>query len=390
MSEQRKHTDPTSLKAVMVDSLVGNDYSLCLCAGLHEVGQDIGLVTVENRESPFSIGYPLYRWAPPKEGGGKIGKLLQYIGYLRRLYRFSASNKKSQVLHFQFFRRERIESFYIALLKMMGMRVVYTAHNIVPHEAAWIDRWLKAMVYRSAHAIIVHSNFVKKALLEIFPMPAEKIRVIPHGNFDHYLPDTLISKEEARGKLGLKKQDKVLLFFGYIREYKGLDLLLDAFVIAAAKDPDLKLVIAGSPHTKAMGEAAKTLIEQSGLADRVVFHGRFIPHEDIEQYFVASDLVMLPYKHIYHSGIVHLAYSYGRPSLATNVGDFSETIEEGKSGFILEKNTADALAEKILKVMLDPEKLCEMGRYAKSLSSTRYSWLDIGQKTRQVYQEVAS
>ncbi len=376
-------------EALVVDSLVGNDYSLCLCAGLHDAGADVGLVTVENREKPFDIAYPLIRWAPPKQGGSKVGKLFQYVGYLWRLYRFAARGKRNgQVLHFQFFRRERVESFYIAFLRMMGIRIVYTAHNIVPHEAAKIDRWLKALVYRSAHAIVVHSNYVKKALLEAFPMPEEKVHVIPHGNFDHYLPAKLIEKPAAREALGLEPHHKVLLFFGYIRAYKGLDLLLDAFVIAAANDPDLRLVIAGAPHTDALERSSRALIEKAGLGERVIFHARFIPHEDIARYFVAADMVMLPYKHIYHSGIVHLAYSYGRPSLATNVGDFSETIENGRSGYILEENTAQALADKINVAVQDPAKLCEMGQYAKALSSSKYSWLDIGKQTRDVYEGV--
>lgn len=373
-------------EALVVDSLVGNDYSLCLCAGLHDAGADVALVTVVNREKPFEIAYPLIRWAPPKQGGGKVGKLFQYFGYLWRLYRFAARGRRTgQVLHFQFFRRERVESFYIAFLRMMGLRIVYTAHNIVPHEAAKIDRWLKALVYKSAHAIVVHSNYVKAALLDAFPMPDEKVHVIPHGNFDHYLPAQLIEKTTAREALGLAPHHKVLLFFGYIREYKGLDLLLDAFVLAAAKDPDLRLVIAGAPHTDALERSSKALIEKAGLGERVIFHARFIAHEDIAQYFVAADLVMLPYKHIYHSGIVHLAYSYGRPSLATNVGDFSETIENGRSGYILEENTAQALSAKILDAVQDPEKLCEMGRYAKALSSSKYSWVDIGKQTRTLY-----
>ncbi len=382
-------TTTSAVKAVVVDSLVGNDYSLCLCAGLTEAGQEIGLVTVENRESPFAVDYPLMKWAPQKQGGSKIGKLFQYFGYLWRLYRYAAKQKKyGHVLHFQFFRRERVESFYVAFLKMMGIRIVYTAHNIVPHEGTSLDRWLKALVYRSAHAIIVHSNYIKKALLEAFPMPADKIHVIPHGNFDHYLPKEPLSKAAARSRLGLTAENKTLLFFGYIREYKGLDLLLDAFVIAAAIDPELRLVIAGAPHTDALERSSNELIERSGLADRVIFHAKFIPHEDIELYFVSSDLVVLPYKHIYHSGIIHLAYSYGRPSLATNVGDFSETIEQGKSGYILEENSPQALADMILKAVEDPQKLCEMGRYAKSLSSSKYSWTDIGRQTRRVYEVV--
>lgn len=377
------------VRALVVDSLVGNDYSLLLCRGLLEASVDIGLVTVEGREASIHVAYPMHRWAPPKEGGGSsVGKLKHYLRYLRRLYRHAKKSGNQQVLHFQFFRRERVESFYLWFLRMVGIRLVYTAHNILPHEASRIDRFLKAMVYRSAHAIVVHSQYVKKALLDAFPMPPEKVHVIPHGNFDHYLPAHPVSKAEARKKLGLEEDDHVMLFFGYIREYKGLDVLLEAFALAAAKDSRLKLVVAGAPHTKALEKQYHEMIAQAGFADRIVFHARFIDHDEVEIYFTATDLVVLPYKHIYHSGIVHLAYSYGKPTLATNVGDFSETIEQGKSGVVTDENTPEALCEEMSRLFEDPDSLKEMGQYARNLSVTKYSWLDIGRKTRAVYANI--
>ncbi len=378
-----------SVSALVVDSLVGNDYSLLLCNGLQEAGVDIGLVTVEGREASIDVAYPMLRWAPAKEGGGsRLGKLKHYFGYLRKLYRHTKKSNKQQVLHFQFFRRERVESFYLWFLRKAGVPLVYTAHNILPHEAGRIDLFLKALVYRSAHAIVVHSQYVKTALLAAFPMPPEKVYVIPHGNFDHYLPAHPISKAEAREKLGLEPADHVMLFFGYIREYKGLDVLLDAFALAAAKDHRLKLVVAGAPHTKALEKQYQEMIAQAGFADRIIFHARFIDHDEVETYFTATDLVVLPYKHIYHSGIVHLAYSYGKPTLATNVGDFSETIEQGKSGVVTAENTPEALSEELHRLFKDTSKLDEMGRYARNLSVTKYSWLDIGRQTRAVYDAV--
>ena len=157
---------------------------------------------------------------------------------------------------------------------------------------------------------------------------------MPHGNFDHYLPETSLSKQEARQELGLCENDLVLLFFGYIRAYKGLDMLLEAFEIAAKKNNRLKLVIGGMPHTTELEKATRTFIEKSPVKDRILFHARFIPHDAIKHYFMSADIVALPYKHIYHSGIIHLAYSYGRAVIATNVGDFSETIVQEKSGYI--------------------------------------------------------
>ena len=379
------------IRVFVVDALVGNDYSICLGRGLANNEVEVELVTVEEREAPFQISFPLRKWAPSKKAGGsRLQKLGGYVKYLIRLFRHLRANKGSiqTVAHFQFFRRERLETFYLLLLRLAGVRLVYTAHNILPHESSRVDRFLKAIVYKSSHAIIVHSAFIKKALLESFRIASDKVHVVPHGNFDHYLPEKKISKAEARIELGLGEDDQVLLFFGYIRAYKGVDMLLKAFDIAASQNEKLKLVIAGMPHTSELEKSTRVYIEQSAAKDRILFHARFIPHEAIKHYFTSADLVVLPYKHIYHSGIIHLAYSYGKAVLATNVGDFSETIDQEKSGYVVPENTAESFAEFLLKLSSQEEALEEMGTYARMLSTSKYSWLDIGKQTLEVYESV--
>ena len=380
-----------AIRVLVVDALVGNDYSMCLGRGLVKNDVDVELVTVGERQAPFEISFPLRRWAPSKKSeGSKVKKVGGYVRYLIRLFRYlkRTSSKSQTVAHFQFFRRERVETFFLLLLRLAGVRLVYTAHNILPHESSRIDRFLKSIVYRSSHGIIVHSSFIKKALLESFRVNADKVHVVPHGNFDHYLPEKSISKQEARQELGLSEDDQVLLFFGYIRAYKGLDMLLEAFNIAAQKNNRLKLVIAGMPHTSDLERSTKTFIEQSPVKDRILFHAKFIPHEAIKHYFVSADLVALPYKHIYHSGIIHLAYSYGKAVLATNVGDFSETIVNEKSGYITPENTAESFAAYLLKLFGKAESLPEMGAFARNLSTSKYAWQDIGKKTVDVYRSV--
>lgn len=380
-----------AIRVLVVDALVGNDYSMCLGRGLTKTNVEVELVTVGERQAPFEITFPLRKWAPSKKASGsKIRKLGDYFKYLIRLYKHlkQTSSQIQTVAHFQFFRLERVETFYLLFLRLAGIRLVYTAHNILPHESSKIDRFLKYIVYKSSHGIIVHSAFIKDALLKAFNVDPNKIHVVPHGNFDHYLPETSLSNQEARDELGLAEEDIVLLFFGYIRAYKGLDMLLEAFDIAASKNKRLKLVIAGMPHTAELEKSTKTFIENSAAKDRILFHGRFIPHEEIKHFFVSADLVVLPYKHIYHSGIIHLAYSYGKAVLATNVGDFSETIVQEKSGYIVPENTVESFADHLLKLAENEESLPDMGAYARNLSSSKYSWTDIGKQTEAVYKSV--
>lgn len=377
-----------AVRVTMIDALVGNDYSACLCSALYAAGVNVELIVPDNRVVNLPVDYPIRYWMPTKNPkGGKIGKTFRYLGYLARLLVYVIKqNKREQVVHFQFFRIERLESLLFPLLRLLGVNLVFTAHNVLPHENNRVDYLLRLMVYRSARAIIVHSEYMKNKLVQDFRIDREKISVISHGNFDHYTPGELMSKAEARASLNLSEVDNVALFFGFIREYKGLDLLLDAFEICIRKGSPLKLIIAGAPRTLELGNCYRRRIEQISKDDSILFHPGFIPSEKVAAYFIACDVVILPYKEIDHSGIVHLAYSFGRPLIATTVGDFSEVIEDGKSGYLLKENNADCLSDTLLGVFTNSASLEDMGNHARKLSETKYSWSEIAKKTRGLYE----
>lgn len=374
------------MKVLMADSLVGNDYSFCLCSGLNSAGIDVDLVVTEDRQVNTEAAFSLKFWAPSKgQATGKVKKTGLYIKYLMDLLRYIRKND-IKVVHFQFFRRERIEVLFYVLLRMLGVKVVFTAHDIFPHNRRKIDYPLRSLVYRASQGIIAHSEHIKKKLKEEFDVNDEKIFVIPHGDFDYYLPETPVPQSMARKTLGLKKEDQVVLFFGFIKEYKGLDLLLDAFETAAAENPRLKLVIAGMPESEQLQSQYEARIQQMDAGNRVIAHFKFVENEMIPVYFSASDAVALPYKNIYHSGIVHLAYSFAKPLIATKVGDFEECIEEGKSGFLLNQNTAEQFADKLMEAFSNPAKLSEMGEYARHLNETKYSWKNAALLTKMMYE----
>ncbi len=377
-----------SVKVTMIDGLVGNDYSMCLCSALHTVGVNVELIASDNRVVSMPVDYPVRHWMPTKDPqNGKIGKLFRYLEYLVRLFLHVVRNRNvKQVMHIQFLRRERFEAVFLLFLRLLGTKLVFTAHNVLPHENSAIDRFLRSCIYRAAGTIIVHSEYIKNKLAKDFRVEPKKIKVIPHGNFDHYIPREPMSKAEARSRLNLYATDNVALFFGFIREYKGLDLLLDAFEICAKKGRSLRLVIAGAPRTSELGNHYRRSIERISTNDSIIFHEGFIPSEKVAVYFVACDVVILPYKEIDHSGIVHLAYSFGRPLIATNVGDFAEVIEDGKSGYLLRENSAECLSETILGAFSSIAHLEDMGSYARTLSETKYSWLEIAKKTKMLYE----
>jgi glycosyltransferase involved in cell wall biosynthesis len=372
------------MKIIMIDPLIGNEYVALLCSGLSKAGADVTLIVPENREVAIPVNFTIRKWSPPKgDSSSKIIKSLKYIKYLYKVFALIRKIKPDAV-HYHFFRRKSEILFYL-LLRVLGVKLIYTAHNILPHEPSRIDYLLTKLVNRGARRIIVHSNYIKTKLSDTFKIDPNKIVVIPHGNFDFYIPNISMNKCESRKKLGLKGSSHIILFFGYIREYKGLDLLLEAFETAASEDPQLELLIAGEPSSGVLLNKYQEIIRQSEVQERIITHFNYIPAKEVAEYLVASDTVVLPYKNIDHSGIVHLAYSFDKPVIATKVGDFEESIEQGKSGFILEINNAKCLAETINEIFSCGEKLEEMGRYVKQLNNSKFSWVRIGEKTMELY-----
>ncbi len=374
------------MKIMMIDSLIGNDYSVCLCNGFNPSDVNLNLIVPKNRtiiaNKPFNVFY----LSPTKEKKNKIIKLIKYLKYFFDLYNL-IKRVKPNIIHYQFFRRKS-EIFFYYFLKLKGNNLVFTAHNVFPHEKKRYDYFLKSIIYKNSTAIIVHSNYIKEKLIHNFKIKSSKITIIPHGNFDNYLSLKPITNNEAREILGLKDNDNVLLYFGFIREYKGVDLLLNSFNILADKDNNFKLLIAGAVKNPELKLKYLELINLSLYKGRISYNFNFIPSNEVAKYFLAADIVILPYKQIDHSGVIHLAYSFGKPVLTTNVGDFPEMVEENKSGFILKQNTVSELAEKIKEIFQDKSRLIEMGKYAKSVSENKYSWEDIASKTLSLYNKI--
>ena len=375
----------TKLRVLLVDSTTGNDYALLQGDSLVHAGVDVALVTTCDRQQTRFPRLTLLRWAPDKaRHGNRLRKLIPYMGYLFKFVTY-AVRQHVDIVHYHFMRHEPTEFLCLPLLRLLRIHVVITAHNIMPHERHAYDRFVRAVMFHSCHLIIAHSAFIKNQLLERFRLKSDKVVIIPHGNFDVYLPDPLPSREESRERLGLDPSDDVLLFFGYIRPYKGLDLLLDAFELAATHNPHLKLLIAGAPQTSQLADHYQQRIDRIAAQARIVFHADYIDRDRLPRYFLATDLVVLPYLDIYHSGIVHLAYSFARPVIATRVGDFPECIEASGGGYLLDANHPETLATTITRAFKEKPHLDKMGAAARDFSRTHYDWHAIGRQTKSAY-----
>jgi D-inositol-3-phosphate glycosyltransferase len=208
-------------------------------------------------------------------------------------------------------------------------RVICIFDNVIPHEKSIIDRILTRYFVRSIDGAIVMSRNVGEDL-KTFRV---NIPVIfnPHPLYDNY--GEIIPLDEALNKLGLDDRNRYLLFFGFIRAYKGLDLLLEAFSDSQFRNRNLKLIIAGEFYESP--DPYKTIIERNNIGDDVILYGRFIREDEVALFFCAADLVVQPYRSATQSGVTQIAYHFEKPMLVTDVGGLSEIVTDGKCGYVV-------------------------------------------------------
>lgn len=372
----------------MVDALVGNDYSYCLCRGLAEVGLDVTLVTVAGRSAPFPCPFTVLDWAPSKASGSRLAKLGMYGAYLTRLVRLAVGQRRDAVVHIQFLRRPLADAVFYTMMTMLGVRLVFTSHNVVPHEAGRTESLAIRMIRWRASAVIAHTDHLRRELIGTGEVEPDRIAVIPHGDFDYYQDLAQSSDVTPRQALGLADDALVVLAFGLIREYKGIDLLIDAAALALPDIPSLHVVVAGRAPSPRLGAELQAQIERLDLTGHVTLHDRFIPNEEVARYFEAADLLALPYRSISHSGVLHLAYSFGKPVLVTDVGDFAEMVNGQGTGFVAATSKPEELSRVLLEAASDPDRLRDMGNRARMISRRDYSWRDIAVETAELYRRL--
>ena len=205
--------------------------------------------------------------------------------------------------------------------------VVVICDNVIPHEHRPFDRLFTRYLFRSTNGFIVQSHAVEKELKEFWP--SAMYRYVPHPVYEIF--GSVIDKDVARKELGLSST-RVLLFFGYIRRYKGLHVLLEA-MSRVVRSLDVHLLIVGEFYD---GEQQyRDVITSLDLGRHVSVHSAYVPNTDVARYFSAADAVVLPYLSATQSGIAQIAYNFGRPVIVSDVGGLSEVVLDGESGFIL-------------------------------------------------------
>jgi D-inositol-3-phosphate glycosyltransferase len=325
----------------------------------------------------------------------KIARVARYywrlIGYAAtarpRIFHVLWNNK------FEFVDRVLLMAYY----RLLGRRIVFTAHNVNIRKRdncdSWFNRLSLRVQYYLADNIFVHTERMKSELVADFGVPDTKISIIPFG-INNTAPNTGMKTIDAKRILGVHSTNKVMLCFGQIAPYKGLEYLVDAFSALAETDESYRLIIAGKvkPGQTEYWNKIRRKIDDSVFQDEIIVRIEHIPDEEVELYFMAADALIVPYVHIFQSGVPFLAYSFGLPVIATDVGSLREDIVEGRTGFVCQPRDSYDLAGTIGKYFkselfrdLESRRL-EIKEYANE----RYSWNKVAAITTGVYSNLLS
>ena len=319
-------------------------------------------------------------------------KVVRVSRYYSRLIRYAAT-AKPRIFHILW--NNKFESFDRTLLmlyyKVLGKKIALTAHNVNAGRRDCKDTFLNRLTlgiqYRFADHVFVHTEKMKRELIEEFGVQGSRVTVIPFG-INNAFPNTCLTSAEARQRLGIQDGKKTILFFGNIAPYKGLEYLIAAFHQVLAWRDDHRLIIAGRPkNCERYWTAIQETISEDVQRGRILLKANFIPDDQTEVYFKAADVLVLPYRQIFQSGVLFLGYSFGLPVLASDVGSLKDEIVEGKTGFVFRAEDPVDLAKAIETYFASDlyRGLNNRRQEIREFAAERHSWELISKMTMQVY-----
>ena len=240
-----------------------------------------------------------------------------------------------------------------------NIKIIFLVENYISHENRWFDKFFTKQTLKYADAFISESSYITKQITNDFPLkPTYQTTLSVYDCYDFKRYTQQSAKEELK-----IYSENIILFFGMIRPYKGLDKLIETF--ATLKDTDTTLLIVGENYENI--DKYQNLIDKSGLKDKTIIVNKFIDNENVEMYFKAADVVVLPYYSGTQSGILMMAYGFGIPVVATDVGGVAELIIENKTGLIVPNNDVSNLSPAI-KIILDSKKSIPYSEEIKRLT----------------------
>ena len=255
-------------------------------------------------------------------------------------------------------------------------KCVALVHNMIPHEPNILDKLFAPYFIKSQDGFVALSESVVKDI-DLLDKANKPKTFSPHPIYDHY--GERMTKKEACAALGLDDKNGYMLFFGLVRAYKGLDVLLDAFGLIKDQLPTVQLIIAGEFYEDE--EKYRAQIAANGLKERVLMRNEFIPDGDLRKYFGAADLIVQPYKTATQSGVTQVAFHFEKPMLVTNVGGLGEIVHDHKMGYACVP-TAEAIAADIVDYFQNKRQEAYTAYLQKE--KTKYAWSNMARAFYQI------
>ena len=362
-------------------------YTDALCSGLCRAGTDVTVLTNSlwaDLPRPFKVERRLFEFIDKKKQWSQIHWAADrfYRSLINSMRRNRvAVHGRFDVVHFQGVGTPLLDQFFLKPLARQ-LPVVLTVHDVKPHYERFVSR--ASFIKRSLHIprrLIVHYEEGKRQLADHWGICSDHIDVIPHGIMPVQNPP---DQMDARKKLNLPQDRQIILFFGGIRPNKGLDVLLKSLEIVKAHNERVLLVIAGGLLGRFSFEPYSDMIRKAGLSEHVRTFIDFIPEEDVDYFFAASNLVVLPYlKFEAQSGVLLRAYAHKKPVVVSNVGAMGELVSSDNIGLTVEAGAVEPLAKAVINALDDLDKF--KSRYSPDLES-KYGWEHIAELTMHSYE----
>lgn len=301
------------------------------------------------------------------------------------LARFAVS--EPDILHVQWtplVRKLPFEMWFLKAVKKQKTKLVYTVHNLLPHDTGKRFQDIFKRLYAEMDALICHTDEARSRLAREFSVDPDRVWVIPHGPLLHN--DKPVSTQASKAHLSFAQDETLVLWQGIVRLYKGLDFLLEGWRRIDARSLKARLLIAGTGEPELL-KAIKEQIAGLGLKESVRVDFRFIPDEELSKYYQAADVVVYPYRDVTTSGALMTAMAHRKAIVATNLPAFQELLRDKETALLVEYGDANALANSLSKLIGDP---AERERLALGVaSSSKFnSWSRIARKTRTCYASV--
>ena len=375
-------------------------YAYGLATALMSKGVALDLIASDELDCPEFNGRPgvnfLNLRGDQSPDASFVRKLLRVSLYYAKLILYAAT---ATPVIFHILWNNKFESFdrtvLMAYYKILGKSTVLTVHNVNAGKRDSKDTLLNRLTlriqYRLADHIFVHTERMKVELCDDYDVPEVRVTVIPFG-INNAVPNTSLTPHEAKHRLGIEYGEKTILFFGNIAPYKGLEYLTAAFRQIVARRGGYRLIIVGRPkNCERYWATIQEAIREEVQEGRVLLRSDYIPDDETEIYFKAADVVVLPYRYIYQSGVLFLGHSFGLPVIAADVGCLRDDIIDGKTGFVFRPDDPVDLA-RIIEGYFESDLYADLNSrrlHIREYATARHSWAVVGQITTGVYADLA-